>query len=311
LETKAHTNLIHCPVCVSSDVTLDTTQSSAYYIDKYKHVLNIDVSNYFTGIEQVEILDCKTCSYRFYHPFSLQAQPEFYENLSHNDTYYLEEKWEFEIALSKLKKGMKVLEIGCGEGNFLEMAYNHGIFIEGLDTGKNLLTESKSGIPIHKQVIETFAQDHANEFDAIVSLQVLEHLTEIQNFINASLYCLKPTGKLILAVPNIEAKILRYDENNCLNMPPHHMGLFSPKAFGNLSKHYPMRLLSLKKEPLSIDHSKRYYRIYITHIRKKLGIFGMALDKILYPISETMIHALRTQLNGQSMLAEFRKNNRS
>ncbi len=90
-------------------------------------------------------------------------------------------------------------------------------------------------------------------------------------------------------------------------MPPHHMGLFKPKALTNISNHYPFALLSLEKEPLIEKYSKRYYRIYITHIKQKLGFLGKALDKVLYPFSEGIIRMLRSKLNGQSMLAVFQK----
>jgi 2-polyprenyl-3-methyl-5-hydroxy-6-metoxy-1,4-benzoquinol methylase len=84
---------------------------------------------------------------------------------------------------------------------------------------KAIQTGRAKGLDVHADTIQDFARTHQNAFDVVCYFQVLEHITDVQSFVQASVDALKPGGKLIICVPNNEG-FLKYDKHNLLNQPP-------------------------------------------------------------------------------------------
>lgn len=104
-------------------------------------------------------------------------------------------------------KSAIILDAGCGYGGFVfwlqELDYKD---TAGIDLSKELITIGKSiGIKniIQRDIFEQLKQNE-NKYDVIICRDVLEHLTKDQVFEIFGLFfhALKPTGKLILQVPN-------------------------------------------------------------------------------------------------------------
>ena len=295
-------------MCLGDQFTTLKKWTSEHIIAKYNSVLAIDVGDYFNDILSVKLNICKKCGLEFFTPKTIQATSDFYEKLSKDEKYYQEDKWEYKHALSFLNEGHKLLEIGCGQGNFIKIALSRGIDCRGLDTAKTLLNLSQEiKEVISDESIAAHASSHPGEYDRIVAFQVLEHVNEPNTFIKDCLKCLKKGGKLIIAVPNNDARILKYDENNCLNLPPHHMLWFRKSSLISVAKIFDLEIDSFKKEPISSLDYKRYYRINAEYWRRNFGFLGKAIDKILYPISISLILLLKGLLHGQSMVIVFKK----
>jgi cyclopropane-fatty-acyl-phospholipid synthase len=101
-----------------------------------------------------------------------------------------------------LRKGMKVLDIGCGWGSFLKYAAeNYGISGVGVTVSKEQVELGKKlckGLPI-----EIRLQDYADvneKFDRIVSLGMFEHVgsTNYRKYMKVVDRCLKPKGLFLL-----------------------------------------------------------------------------------------------------------------
>lgn len=96
-----------------------------------------------------------------------------------------------------LGKNAKVIDIGCGEGVFVEEFYDQGWDIKGIDLNyKSFLVENGD--------VRNLPYDKCS-FDAILFLDALEHLQfqdQIQA-LNEIFRVLKPSGKLLLSVPNL------------------------------------------------------------------------------------------------------------
>jgi len=115
-------------------------------------------------------------------------------------------------ASQLLRGGRSILDIGCGDGEFLEAVREKFDELWGLD-----LVQSRAFL-CHKLLCETGHQRHGvvvaniddghlpwrdGYFDAVVSLSVLEHVLDPFHFIGECRRVLKPGGQLILQVPNI------------------------------------------------------------------------------------------------------------
>ncbi len=102
-----------------------------------------------------------------------------------------------------------ILEIGCGHGALIyyakEVGYNH---LEGVDTSLEQVEEAwKLGLRDnirHEDLMETLSKSADKSYDAIVALDVIEHMTksELLDLVGELHRVIRDGGKLILHMPN-------------------------------------------------------------------------------------------------------------
>ncbi len=262
------------PITQKSNVLLEKGIDTKYLISKYQSTYNIDVSKYFDSIDRILIYKCIESGYRFYHPYNISGNGDFYEYFQKFEWYYMPWKWEHQIADRFIKSSMKILEIGCGNGDFLKHIRNEK-GVQGVGLELNQLAEEngrKNGIKIINETIEIHSIKNESSYDVVCAFQVLEHISDVHSFLKSSIKCLKNGGILIISVPNNDS-FLKNSEN-ILNMPPHHMGLWNKKSLLSLKRYFPINKEHVFLEPLQIYH-KDYFKqtlIQFLHKRFKLPI---------------------------------------
>jgi SAM-dependent methyltransferase len=113
----------------------------------------------------------------------------------------------FEILLNYLEKvrvltGLKVLEVGCSQGLFMESARARGLEIQGIEP-ENVMAEKarEKGL----SVIDGFFPDVLSDgelFDIIIFNDVFEHLPDPKAALTACQKHLKQDGSLIINLPS-------------------------------------------------------------------------------------------------------------
>ena len=96
----------------------------------------------------------------------------------------------------------KILDIGAGTGDFLSAAKKGGwqtIGVEPSEKAKTIATNKGVSFVDKTAVLEN------NSFDVISMWQVLEHVPDLDKQIKELKRLLKPTGTLIIAVPNFKS----------------------------------------------------------------------------------------------------------
>jgi 2-polyprenyl-3-methyl-5-hydroxy-6-metoxy-1,4-benzoquinol methylase len=298
---------VKSPLTGKTNVQLEYTLDPKQIADQYWQQYKIDVSRFFARLNQVEVYKCLDTEYTFYYPQNLSGDGLFYEQLQAHDWYYLKWRWDFDVTASLIGASDSVLEVGCGDGQFLAYLKNKNIACTGLELNeKAIQTGRAKGLDVHADTIQDFARTHQNAFDVVCYFQVLEHITDVQSFVQASVDALKPGGKLIICVPNNEG-FLKYDKHNLLNQPPHHMGLWTTASLRNLSRICNITLKEVHYEPLyrsnhSWAHTVFVGAFYTFHWR--LGALVKSLPK---PAVSTLIKMLGKQLKGHSVLAVYTK----
>ncbi len=73
-------------------------------INKYKDAYNFDISYIFKDIKEIEMYKCLDSDFVFFHPKNISGDSYFYEQLSKNDWYYMEDKWEHRQVKKIIKK---------------------------------------------------------------------------------------------------------------------------------------------------------------------------------------------------------------
>jgi len=105
-------------------------------------------------------------------------------------------------------KGLRILDIGCGGGLISEPLCRMGAQMTSIDAGdKNVKTAmvhaQAEGLEIDYRCV--FPEDLAEEglqFDAVLNLEVIEHVADIDAFLTASSALVKPGGAMIGATLN-------------------------------------------------------------------------------------------------------------
>lgn len=134
----------------------------------------------------------------------------------------------------------RILDIGAGTGDFLLTAKNNGwetVGVEPSDRAKNIAIQK--GISFVNEISDL----QNNSFDVITMWHVLEHVPNLELQIQELKRLLKPTGTLIVAVPNFKS----YDAQHYKTFwaaydVPIHFWHFSKKAIQSLFEKVDMKL---------------------------------------------------------------------
>ncbi|MFQ3675927.1 MAG: class I SAM-dependent methyltransferase [Endomicrobiia bacterium] len=279
---------IKSPITERFNTKIIKTYKREYFIDLYKP-FKIDVSSYFEGNSLVYFVKCKDTGLKFFYPDTIAGDGIFYEKLQEFDWYYMPWKWEHEKAYNLIKPHSKVLEIGCAEGHFLhKLKTEKKCDCYGLEiNNKAFNIAQEKEIKVYKTPINLFAQEHKEEFDVICSFQVLEHISNVKEFLNDQIACLKKGGILIISVPNNNS-FIKYDAYNSLNKPPHHLGLWTKYSLSKLGSFLNIKPSGYYYEPMQKYHIDWFIRILNDKINKIWGIrtlyFRLKIVYLLKPL---------------------------
>ena len=185
-------------------------------ISNKKHFLT--VKDYSVSKETFDLYHDETLDMLITSPQpSLENLGKYYESedyISHTDNKrsLFEKLYHFikSIALkNKLNlinslqpnKG-RILDIGAGTGDFLSVANNNGWQTTGVEPSERAKAIAKNkGVSFVEQTNEL--ENHS--FDVISMWHVLEHVPDLDKQIKELKRLLKPTGTLIIAVPNFKS----------------------------------------------------------------------------------------------------------
>lgn len=284
----------------------DTGQIISDYQKNYK----LDVNSYFSGLAKIELFRCCDTGYRFFMPLITAGDEKLYQELQKLPWYYQKDKWEHRQAGDYIGRKQTVLEIGCGTGEFLELAQAKGAIPAGIELNPDAVQAcQKKGLNACLQTIEEHSQKDGKVYDVVCSFQVLEHLTQPAVFIKEALGLLKTGGLLIVSVPNNESLIYRNHFDAGLNLPPHHMGLWDSASLLSLQKYFPLRIEALKWDPISLGGAPMLNEYFY----KASTAPASPVNKIYYRAARFLIerglHDLSDYLPGHSLLAVYTKIN--
>ncbi len=108
--------------------------------------------------------------------------------------------------------GLKILDIGCGGGLISEPLTRMGATVTGIDPGALNIAIARSHaesqgleIDFRATTVEAFAETGAL-FDAVVCLEVVEHVPDVNAFIAACASLVHPGGAIVLSTINRTVK---------------------------------------------------------------------------------------------------------
>lgn len=128
------------------------------------------------------------------------------------------------------RPGARLLDIGCGDGSFLEFAQRAGWSVVGVDFDKKAVDAARSrGLDIRHGGADVI--DPSEQFDGITLSHVIEHVHDPLTLLGLCHRLLKPGGWIWLETPNLNSLGHSYYGPDWRGLePPRHLVLFTPKS---------------------------------------------------------------------------------
>lgn len=107
------------------------------------------------------------------------------------------------LKLLEVKRGKKLLDVGCGEGFLVKEAENFGLDIYGIDISREIIKLAKKHCKAELKVANGEQIPYGdNKFDYVTSIGCLEHYNDMERGIREIARVLKRDGKALIYVPN-------------------------------------------------------------------------------------------------------------
>lgn len=261
---------------------------------------NITVKDYSVSEEEFQLVFDEVLEmYKTEPQPSLAKLPSYYQSedyISHTDTkrnlfekiyhwvrsYMLSKKMAIVSQYTK-SDSQRVLDIGCGTGDFLKMAQEYKWNIAGVEPDDNArkIASEKTGMEIQNNDWLNEIPDHS--FDAVTMWHVLEHVPNLTEQISTLKRIVKPNGTIFIAVPNYKSHDANhYKEKWAAFDVPRHLWHFSQKSIKGLFekenmkvvKILPMKfdayyvsLLSEKHKTGKMNPIKAFYRGFVSNFK--------------------------------------------
>lgn len=220
--------------------------------------------------ELFDIVQCEDCGFVFTNPRpdtneigQYYVSPDYISHNSHSRglmpsiyrlarQYMMRKKLALIQSIVGKEEGFSLLDFGCGTGDFLGFVQQHGIVAEGVEPDAHAREVAKAVNKVETYSIEASRELGAEKYEVITLWHVLEHVHLLHEQIDLFRRWLKPGGKLIIAVPNIESHDAReYGKYWDALDVPRHLYHFSPQ---NLRSILDEHQFSFKAQhPLFLD----------------------------------------------------------
>lgn len=304
-----------CPLCLSSKARELEAIPTADLTSEYRRQLNVPVAAEFATVAgHIHLFGCGGCELEFFDP-PIAGSPQFYADVCEIDGYYPEDRWEFARVAERIPIDAEVLDVGCGDAEFLKGLPNKNK--RGLEHNPRSLAKTKDlGFPVRA---ESLAKQSAESADVVTLFQVLEHLSRPVEILDDLLRVLRPGGLLAIAVPNNDGYVGRAIHSP-LNAPPHHVLRWGEKSLRWIAGAYPLKLEGIEFEPVWQEHLFQYRRTILSHrIARSFGyhpsLYALDLRTILCRKVATALSygwcwlnaTLPLDEHGHSIVAYYRK----
>ncbi|MHC1706762.1 MAG: class I SAM-dependent methyltransferase [Bacteroidales bacterium] len=247
--------------------------------------------------EHFTIVKCKVCGFKFTQPRPLsQNLSQYYQSeeyISHSNKneglfawlyqkirhYTLARKYKL---IEKHHSKGKLLDIGCGTGEFLMTGKHRGWNVEGIEPNQGARVHAREnyGLTVHE--LDNLSSLKSNHYDVITLWHVLEHVSNLKETLNTLNRILKDDGLLIIAVPNSDSKdAVIYGKFWAAYDVPRHLYHFTPVTLKKLLNRHHIKVLH--SSPMIFDAfyvsllseeyiygKKKFFKGFINGLRSNL-----------------------------------------
>ena len=195
--------------------------------------------------------------------------PKVYETVKKTNL-----KHKYKLATSGLTVG-KVLDIGCGVGDFLHTAEMHGwecTGVEPSEDAKVIAQKRMHGRIISSEDLENIPEGY---FDLITMWHVLEHVDDLKWQVEQLRRLIKPKGRIVIALPNYKSYDGQYyKELWAAYDVPRHLNHFNKTTLTKIFKASGLELVKMDK--------LRWDAYYISYMSEQYKLHSLPLVRGAY-----------------------------
>jgi 2-polyprenyl-3-methyl-5-hydroxy-6-metoxy-1,4-benzoquinol methylase len=158
----------------------------------------------------------------------------------------------------KFRKTNNLIDVGSGDGYFLDQARKRGWNVFGTEfTDAKVEFSRKKGIVMHKGVLNVKNYSPAS-FDVLLSIEVIEHLNNPREEVAKFNTLLRPGGIVYLTTPNYNSvsKLLLSEKWNIVHYPEH-LSYFTAKTIARLFKDSGFNVAQINSSGISFSRAQQ------------------------------------------------------
>lgn len=181
----------------------------------------------------------------------------------------------------------RLLEIGCGHGDFLARAEARGLNVTGLEYSAHACGVAEGKISDQGKIIcgeIDHLCDSDEKFDYIIFADVLEHVRYPRDFLNIVHGLLAENGVVGVAVPCLDSTLAKIMKNKWMEFKPEHLWYYSKNTLSRLLYTEGFGELSTRsaKKTLSMDYIAQHFKRYpIQPFTAALKLMSAVLPKFI------------------------------
>jgi 2-polyprenyl-3-methyl-5-hydroxy-6-metoxy-1,4-benzoquinol methylase len=109
------------------------------------------------------------------------------------------------LPLIELAAPREILDLGSGNGSLAGLLSSKGYAVTGLEYSQSGIDIARKSFPQVRfeqhDLANSLSADHVNEYDCVISIEVIEHLLLPRKLMEAGLQALRPGGLFVLTTP--------------------------------------------------------------------------------------------------------------
>lgn len=245
-----------------------------------KAQINLWLRDEFLTKEDFHICECLNCGLLYTMPRpdkdkigAYYKSEEYYSHQENNKGFIpkiyesvksINLKHKYKLATRGLRNG-KLLDIGCGVGDFLHSAELNGWECMGVEPSEDAKAIARKRM--NAKLISSFDLESIPNayFDVITMWHVLEHVDDLKWQINQLHRLIKPDGRVVIALPNYQSYDGQYyKELWAAYDVPRHLNHFNRTTLTKIFKTSGLELVKMDK--LRWD---AYYISYMSELYRK------------------------------------------
>jgi SAM-dependent methyltransferase len=223
--------------------------SSRFLTDLWRFSFGVRTARQLAGILRFELWE-SPCGLAFFEP-RIAGDKAFYDDLytrlGHEGpwTGTAATRSDYARAATFVRPDDKVLDVGCGAAAFAR--HIRAARYVGLERS---VEARRVAAEVRGETIAEHAARHRDAYEMVCAFHVIEHVAEPRLFVGDMLRCLRPGGRLVIAVPTWPSAMTDIP-NFALNAPPHHLTWWSERSLSALADIFGLAVEAIEALPAS------------------------------------------------------------
>ncbi len=245
------------------------------------------------------IRECLACRVVFSDPMKNPGGRWYDEDSLYKVGKYLFQglSWHHKQFFRSKVPGRTLLDVGCGEGGFLNEAQKHDYLSWGLDFSKEnikLAKERYNLTNISSQSIEQFSRTAKKKFNIVTAFEILEHMDDPASFIQRIKKLLQPNGLICVSVPNRGRMLDTVGERD---YPPHHLTRWNSGSLRGFLENQGFEVVRMVVHPLDWHEVNTYLRDKV-----RFGLAAKVAGKGLEQHNQNTVQRARTMVHVKNII---------